>query len=165
MPSSGVQARELDGSRVEVREAAFGIGRVDGDRERVDHFPKTTLTFVQSCVCRGQLLVVPLRRQVGNEHADPRTAVFGQRVESQKGRHSTAVLPQQVHVSPARARLPLPQQVLIDNATLGRNEIVQRRANQFFVRRLEQLGQLPVAPGDGAVRVQGRCALLHLFDK
>src|SRR5262249_31085927 len=36
---------EFDGGRVEVREAAFGVGRVDRRRERVYYFAEATLAF------------------------------------------------------------------------------------------------------------------------
>src|SRR5689334_12050376 len=51
-PPVGSQLRyapgEFDGGRVEMRKAAFGVGRIDGRRERVYHFAESALAFAQS---------------------------------------------------------------------------------------------------------------------
>ena len=111
---------------------------------------------------RRQLLVVSLRREVGNEHADGRAAVVRQRVERQVRRDQLAVGASQTRFALAGSLPALPQQIVVDRAVDRCDEVAERRADQFFVRRLEQLRQAQVAVDDGAVRLQRRRALLHL---
>jgi hypothetical protein len=56
----GDSARQLDRCAVEMREAAFRVGRVDRRRQGIDNFAKVSCALAQSCGCAQKIYVLIL---------------------------------------------------------------------------------------------------------
>src|SRR5262249_59812843 len=76
-PTVGPQIRRLsrkfDGGRVEMRETAFGVSRVDRHRERVDHLTEATLALPQRLL--GLLLLGDVQHHIYRADKFPRLVV------------------------------------------------------------------------------------------